>query len=270
MDVPRRLAHLLIGVAALSACAPAAGTSGSTPFPQTTIVPGTYTYQPAPLIWQLVNIMGGDVANGAGAVFEWNCAGRTWTIGRIPASITGRELRFGDDHFAINDGHLDARWQPGIDPRGSPSPVCPGPTPTTKTVTSPDAARELVKNTVTKIGPVLVPTLLPDRASATVAIAEPAMFAVDYTTTSGIRVTIRTAVVDVQQVAADGVQRHLVFRGDTRAFYQALDGRATTPRTLLWSEYATKMDAGTPSTLYALIAYGLTEDEFWATANSLQ
>ena len=267
MDRAPRLFLVLLSAALLIGCVPVSVATGPST-PNATLAPGVYTYQPGPRIWQLVTIVDGGVANGAGAVFEWNCAGQSWTIGTFSARVLGDSLRFGDESFAIVDGRLD-QWQPGQDPRGLAKPVCPDPTPSTKTVLSADAARELVKRTVTQVGPVVVPTNLPDRVSATLD-ARPDRFVVEYVAPSGARVTLRTAVMNPQPVQPGGAQRELFFRGDLHAFYQALDGAATTSRTLLWNEYSTKMGSGTMALPYALISVGLTETEFWQVANSLQ
>jgi hypothetical protein len=258
MSTPSLLLRLLSFAAlVLAACAPAAV---SAPSPSANAgASGVYVYQPAPLIWQLVTLVDGEVSHGAGAVFEWSCAGQSWTIGTIPASVQGTSLRFGDETFAAAGGAPLAPWHPGTDPRGLPKPICADATPTTKTVLSADAARELIKRTVTGITPVLVPSWLPDRVSATVETRQ-SSFTVTYVAADGVRVTLQTVVANPQPVRSDGTQRRLAFRGDGAAFYQALDGSAKTTRTLLWNE----------SVSYALITDGLTETEFWKVAESLQ
>lgn len=258
MNTPSSILRLLaVAALALVSCAPAAA---SAPSPSASArASGVYVYQPSPLIWQLVTLVDGDVSHGAGAVFEWSCAGQSWTIGTIPASIQGTSLRFGDETFPAAGGAPLSPWHAGTDPRALPKPVCADATPTTKTVLSGDAARELIRRTVTGIAPVLVPTWLPDRVSATVD-ARPTSFTATYVAADGVRVTLQTVLANPQPVRSDGTQRHLVFRGDSAAFYQALDGAAKTTRTLLWSE----------NVPYALITDGLTETEFWKVAESLQ
>lgn len=269
MDISLRPASLILASALLAACGPAAIASSGSASPSTTVLPsGVYVYQPAPLIWQLVTFENGAVANGAGAVFEWSCAGERWAIGRIPASIDGAYLRFGDERFALKGGAPDAPWHPGTDPRALPRPICAGATPTTKAVLSSDAARELIKERVTAIGPVLVPTWLPDGVSADVD-ARAYSFTVTYVA-SGVRVVVATVLANPRPVEAGGSQRHLQFRGDTNALYQTLDASATTSRTLLWNEYATSMWSGATFTPYMLSADGLTEAEFWKVVESLQ
>lgn len=267
MTISLRPKALILASLLLGACGSTAASSGA-PSPSASSLSGVYVYQPAPLIWQLVTIADGKVANDAGAVFEWSCAGERWAIGRIPASIDGTYLRFGDDRFALKDGAPDRPWQLGADPRALPRPICAGATPTTKTVLSSDAARELIKQRVTAIDPVLVPAWLPDRVTATVDARIDA-FAVTYVATD-MRIVLRTALANPQPAGPDGTQRHLVFRGDANAFYQAQDAAATTSRTLLWSERATETRSGTAPLAYALTTDGLSEAEFWKIAESLQ
>lgn len=269
MNISLRPTSLVLASTLLAACGPAAVASSGSASPSATVQrSGVYVYQPAPLIWQLVTIADGKVANDAGAVFEWSCAGERWTIGRFPASVDGAYLRFGDERFAVKDGVPDAPWRLGADPRGLPRPVCAGATPTTKTVLSSDAARELIKGRVTAIGPVLVPTWLPDRVSASVD-ARADSFNVTYAA-NAVRVTLATMVANPRPVEPGGTQRHQSFRGDANAFYQALDASATTSRTLLWNEHATTTGTGAASIAYMLATDGLTEAEFWKIAESLQ
>lgn len=256
----------------LAACGSLAGGAGTA---SAALASGSYVYHPTPFVWEAVTIADGAVIGSAGVVYEWNCAGQRWTIGRIPATLGPTYLQFGDDRFVIAGGALDARWQPtaDADPRRGASLVCSDPMPTTKTVLSVDAAREFIKRTVTDIAPVLVPTTLPDRAFATVE-AKAASYAVTYLTDDGVRATLRTALANPAPIEAGGTQRRLAFRGDAGAFYQALDGRATTARTLLWFEPASKPSALGPASCtcvpYALTADGLSEAEFWKIAGSLQ
>ena len=268
MNISLRSNAVILAALLLSACGSAVASSGASPSSQSASPSGVYVYQPSPLIWQLVTLADGKVANGAGAVFEWSCAGERWAIGRIPASIDGGYLRFGDDRFALTGGVPALPWRPGADPRGLPRPICADATPTTKTVLSSDAARELIKQRVTAIGPVLVPTWLPDRVAATVD-ARDSSFAVTYVG-SGVRVTLATVLANPQPVGSDGTQQHLSFRSDANAFYQAQSGSPTTSRTLLWTEPVTTSGAGTTSIAYALTTDGLSGAEFWKIAGSLQ
>ncbi len=270
----RRL--LLLGMAMallLAACAPSAGV-GQTARPWQLPAAGRYAYQSAPLIWQFVTIDNGDVVGGSGQVFAWNCVGARWAIGSIPARVRDGYLEFGDERFPIVAGALDARWRAGAaDPRSAPAPVCADATPTTKVLLSGDGARALIKQRVTAIAPVLVPTALPDRVRAT-ADTRPDSFDVTYVGDTGVRVSLRTAIANPQPVRSDGTQERLAFRGDARAFYQALDGGAKTTRTLLWLEPATKPSAAAAAVCacvpYALVVDGLTEAEFWKIAESLR
>jgi hypothetical protein len=148
-----------------------------------------------------------------------------------------------------------------------------GPTASTTPPLSGEAARQLIKQKVTGIAPLLVPTVLPDRVQAT-ADTRPDSFDVTYVGDAGVRVSLRTAVANPQPLQSDGTQQRLTFRGDARAFYQALDGRARTTRTLLWFEQATKPSPAAAAICscvpYALTAEGLTEGEFWQLAESLR
>ena len=122
----RILGRLPILIAALViACGPAAGLPASTATPSPTIAPGVYTLQPSPLGWQLVTIGDGDVANRAGAVFEWSCTGQSWTIGTMPARVVDDQLRFADERFPIAAGRITGGWRRGADPRSLARPICP-------------------------------------------------------------------------------------------------------------------------------------------------
>lgn len=274
MTIRRALVLSVLLATLLAACGSTAGysrfASGQAP-----LATGSYVYHPTPLIWETVTVADGAVIGGAGVVFEWNCAGQQWTIGRIPATLGDTYLQFGDERFAISGGVLDARWRATgePDPRRGPALVCSDPMPTTKTLVSADAARELIKQQVTDIAPVLVPTVLPDRVSAMVE-TKVASFAVTYVADSGVRATLRTVLANPAPIDAGGTQQRLAFRGDAGAFYQALDGRANTTRTLLWFEPATKPSTLGPASCscvpYALTADGLSEAEFWKIAGSLQ
>ena len=123
MRTLRRLPILF--AALLVACAPAAGLPAPTSTPSATIAPGVYTLQPSPLVWQLVTIVDGDVANPAGAVFEWNCNGQSWAIGTMPARVVDDQLRFADERFPIAQGRLTGGWRRGADPRSLARPTCP-------------------------------------------------------------------------------------------------------------------------------------------------
>lgn len=268
----RPLVLSLLLAALLAACGSLANGSGAASAP---LASGSYVYHPTPVIWETVTIADGAVIGSSGAVYEWNCTGQQWTIGRIPATLGPTYLQFGDDRFAISDGVLDARWQRTAepDPRRGAALVCSDPMPTTKAVLSADAARELIKRSVTDIAPVLIPTDLPDRVSAMVE-TKAASFSVTYIGERGVRATLRTVLANPAPVAAGGTQQRLAFRGDAGAFYQALDGSATTTRTLLWFEPASKPSALGPASCgcvpYALTADGLSEADFWKIAVSLQ
>ena len=273
---PRRLLLILLAAVLITGCAAPASLPGASParsFPL--LASGSYVYQPRPFVWQVVTIRADAVTGGAGQVYEWSCAGQRWAIGSIPASLHETYLRFGDDRFAIAGGTLDARWRPTAvpDPRRGAALVCADPMPTTKTVLSADAARELIKRQVTAIAPVLVPTTLPDGVFAT-ADAQPDAFTVLYIGETGVRVRLRTAVVQLDLPQAGGFEQQLAFRGDARARYQAIDGRTNATRTLIWLEPATKpsalASASCPCVPYALSADGLSEEEFWKIARSLQ
>lgn len=208
---------------------------------------GSCGYQPRPLVWQVVTIRAHAVTGGAGQVYEWSCAGQQWAIGGIPASLRETDLRSGDDRFAIAGGMLDARWRPTAvpDPRRGAALVCADAMPTTKTVLSADAARALIKRQVTAIAPVLVPTTLPDRV---------------------------LAIADAQPVGRLRAAAPLPRRRPRSL--QAIDGRTNATRTLIWLEPATKpsalASASCPCVPHALSADGLSEDEFWKIARSLQ
>lgn len=268
----RLLFVLPLSLLLVAACAPSAGSSASpTPPP---LADGAYAYHPTPYIWETVRIQQGDAAGGSGSVFEWNCAGQQWAIGRIPVSVHATYLQFGDERFAIANGTLDARWQrtDDPDPRRGASLVCTDPMPTTKAVMSTDGARELIANKVSDIAPALVPTALPDQMSAIVDVHTDS-YAVLYVGDAGVRVWLRTAVVQLPRLEPDGFEQRMAFRGDAAALYRRSDGRETATRTLIWFEPASK-----PSGLvnacrcvpYAITADGLTEVEFWKVVQSLR
>ncbi len=274
MTIQWSLVLSLLLATLLAACGSTVGTSQTAPG-QAALAAGSYVYHPTPFVWEIVTVADGAVIGGAGAVFEWSCTGQQWTIGRIPVTLGGTYLQFGDERFAISGGTLDARWRATAepDPRRGAALVCTDPMPTTKTVVSADAARELIKRQVTEIAPVLVPTVLPDRVSAMVE-THAASFAVTYIADGGVRATLRTVLANPAPIGAGGTQQRLAFRGDAGAFYQALDGRTNTTRTLIWFEPATKPSTLGPASCscvpYALTADGLSEAEFWRIAGSLQ
>ena len=220
-----------------------------------------------------MTVRGDAVVGGAGQVYEWSCAGQRWAIGSIPASLHETYLHFGDERFAIAGGVLDARWRPTAspDPRRGAGLVCADPMPTTKTVLSADAARDLIKRQVTAIAPVLVPTTLPDRVSA-MADAQADAFSVLYIGEEGVRVRLLAGVVQLEPPQTGGFEEELRFRGDARARYQAIYGRTNATRTLIWLEPATKPSAlaSCPCVPYALSADSLSEEEFWKVARSLE
>ena len=118
-------------MALVLSCGPAV--SPPSPSPSLSALPsGVYVYQPTPMIWELLTLVDGQPANGAGAVFEWSCAGRRWAIGAFAARIEDGYLRFGDERFVLDSGVPAPLWHLGSDPRMQPQPVCPGPIPTTK------------------------------------------------------------------------------------------------------------------------------------------
>jgi hypothetical protein len=273
---PRRLVLILLAAILVTGCAAPANLSGASPArPFPVVASGSYIYQPRPFVWQVVTIRADAVTGGAGQVYEWSCAGQRWAIGSIPASLHDTYLQFGDERFPIDGGMLDARWHPTAvpDPRRGAALPCADPMPTTKTALSADAARDLVKRQVSAIAPVLVPTILPDRVSAT-ADAQADSFSVLYVGEAGVRVRLRTAVVQLEPLQTGGFEQQLLFRGDAGARYQAVDGRTNATRTLTWLEPATKPSAlaaaSCPCVPYALSADGLSEDEFWKIARSLQ
>lgn len=259
-----QIAHrpILAFAALLAACSPAAASGPSASPSPTPRVSGTYAYQPRPYLWELVTIVDGKIVNGQGVLLEWSCAGTRWSAGAVPASIGDGSLRVGDERFALAAGVPAAPWRLAADPRTLPAPTC-GPVPTTKPGLSPDAARDLITQRVTGIGAVLVPAALPDGLSADVD-ARVEAFSVTYTG-AGVRITLATAVANPQPPTSEGTQRRLFFRGDAGAFYQEMDGSATTARTLLWTE-----TVGSAAVPYALTADGLTSDGFWSIARSLR
>lgn len=273
---PRRLVLILLAAILITGCAAPTGVPGASPARSFAVLAsGSYVYQPRPFVWQVVTIRGDAVTGGTGQVYVWSCAGQQWAIGSIPASLHESYLQFGDDRFAIAGGTLDERWRPTAvpDPRRGAALVCSDPMPTTKTVLSADAARDLIKRQVTAIAPVLVPTTLPDRVLAT-ADAQPDAFTVLYIGEAGVRVRLRTAVVELEPLQSGGFEQQFLFRGDARARYQAIDGRTNATRTLIWLEPATKpsalASASCPCVPYALSADGLSEEEFWNIAESLK
>ena len=60
------------------------------------------------------------------------------------------------------------------------------------------------------------------------------------------------------------------FRGDTKSYYRVADIRdATSDRKLVWFEPISLSQRGSGGTGYALTTSGLTNEEFWLIANSL-
>jgi hypothetical protein len=97
-------------------------------------------------------------------------------------------------------------------------------------------------------------------------------FTVTYTSPDGTKeVDFAIEVPNLPLPGPHGSQVNPNFHGDKLSLYQVGDTtQPTSPRILMWNEPGTWSEPnGLPGVPYVLGTTGLTDAEFWATANSL-
>ncbi len=134
------------------------------------------------------------------------------------------------------------------------------------------AAGALIRATVTGANPLVLPSTIPADWSAVVTNLSSSFFSVVYTSPDGTKeVDFAIIVPNPGPPGPHGSQVNPVFHDDKNSLYQVQDTtQPLTPRFLMWNEPGTWAEPnGLPGVPYALSTTGLTEVEFWATANSL-
>jgi hypothetical protein len=135
-----------------------------------------------------------------------------------------------------------------------------------KTLT-PDQAAQDVRQMVTDVHPVLLPTAIPSVFQAQL-YDDSGGFSVVYQASDGRKITFSIVVPNPAPGTANVRQSRPMFRG-VRADYQVDDATVpTSHRWLIWNEPGTPL-GGQPGVPYFFTTEGFTESEFWAMANSI-
>ena len=146
-------------------------------------------------------------------------------------------------------------------------PPAPGePLPELKT-DSPAQAAAAIHRTVARGYPVLLPKEFPERVLARYR-AWGEGFDVEYVWTSGERRVILATIVPIAP-PAHGQSSTRAFRGTTAA-YHVIDNMEPSKRMLTWNEAPPAKVPGSKTMPYYLAADGLTDEEFWHLAASLE
>jgi hypothetical protein len=135
------------------------------------------------------------------------------------------------------------------------------------------AAHTLIRATITGANPLVLPTTIPADWSATVTNLSSSFFTVTYTSPdAGKSVMFAIQVPNPPPPGPQGSQVHPRFHGDTNSLYQVDDVSVSTGhRWLIWNEPGTWTEPNAlPGVPYFLVTDGLTDQEFWAIANSLK
>jgi hypothetical protein len=144
------------------------------------------------------------------------------------------------------------------------------PSPTPMTVAEANAR---IRATVTGAKPLGLPTIIPTDWSAVVTNLSSSFFTVDYTSPDRSKeVNFAIVVPNPPPPGPHGSQVHPRFHGDANSMYQVDDASiAAGDRWLIWNEPGTWTEPnGLPGVPYFLVTDGLTDQEFWAIANSLK
>jgi hypothetical protein len=137
---------------------------------------------------------------------------------------------------------------------------------TPKTLTVDQAAQD-VRQTVTDVTPVLLPSAIPSGFQAQL-YDDSAGFSAVYVAADGRKITFSIVVPNPPPGTPNVHQSRPLFRG-VRADYQVDDGTVpTSHRWLMWNEPGTAV-GGQPGVPYFLTTDGFTESEFWTIANSI-
>jgi hypothetical protein len=150
----------------------------------------------------------------------------------------------------------------------TPSPIA-SPSPVPMTVA---AANALVRATVTGANPLVLPSTIPADWSAVVTNLSSSFFTVTYTSPDRAKVVDFAIVVPNPGIPGQhGSQVNPRFHGDKNSLYQIQDTtQPVSERFLMWNEAGTWAEPnGLPGVPYLLDTTGMTEAEFWATANAL-
>jgi hypothetical protein len=153
-------------------------------------------------------------------------------------------------------------------PVASPSPIA-SPSEAPMTVA---AANALIRATVTGANPLILPSTIPANWSAVVTNLSSSFFTASYTSLDGKQeVDFAIMVPNPPLPGQHASQANPRFHGDTNSLYQVDDTtQPASPRLLMWNEPGTWTEPnGLPGVPYLLSTKGLTEAEFWSTANSL-
>jgi hypothetical protein len=135
-----------------------------------------------------------------------------------------------------------------------------------KTLTVAQAAED-VRQTVTELQPVLLPSAVPSEFQAQL-YDDSRGFSVIYVVGDGRRIQFSIVVPNPPPANGNARQSRPLYRG-VRADYQIDDGTVpTSHRWLMWNEPGTPLD-GQPGVPYFLTTDGFTETEFWKIANSI-
>jgi hypothetical protein len=137
---------------------------------------------------------------------------------------------------------------------------------TPKTLTADQAAQD-VRQTVTDVTPVLLPSAIPSGFQAQL-YDDSAGFSAVYVAADGRKITFSIVVPNPPPGTPNVRQSQPMFRG-VRADYQVDDATVpTSPRWLIWNEPGTPI-GGQPGVPYFFTTEGFTESEFWTIANSI-
>jgi hypothetical protein len=157
---------------------------------------------------------------------------------------------------------------PSPSPSASASPITSA-SPAPMTVA---AANALVRATVTGANPLVLPSTIPASWSAVVTNLSSSFFTVTYTSPDGAKEVDFAIIVPNPGIPGpQGSHVNPKFHGDKNSLYQIQDTtQPVSERFLMWNEAGTWAEPnGLPGVPYLLDTTGMTEAEFWATANAL-
>ena len=130
-----------------------------------------------------------------------------------------------------------------------------------------DQAAQDVRQTVTDVHPVLLPSAIPSGFQAQL-YDDKGFFSVVYLAADGRKIVFAIVIPNAGPGSANGRQSQPVYRG-VRADYQVDDQTVpTSQRWLTWIEPGSPY-GGLPGLPYFLRTEGFTETEFWTIANSI-
>jgi hypothetical protein len=131
----------------------------------------------------------------------------------------------------------------------------------------PDQAAQDIRQTVTDVTPVLLPSTIPAGLQAQL-YDDASSFSVNYVATDGRKISFAIVVPNPAPGTGNVRQTRPLYRG-VRADYQVDDATIpTSHRWLMWNEPGPSVQ-GQPGVPYFLSTEGLTESQFWTVANSV-